>query len=139
DVCSSDLEKAEHSLAGLRGERQGGGGQLLPGLQSEQVGAFLVRVGEGEGVSTGLQRVDRRLGEVLADLHGRQVRTERLRLRTQRGQRSGQVGARQGDVGGAAKVVVGIVDRKRASGGEVDGIDCDARRALFVQHDRQVR
>ena len=77
------LEQAEHVLVGLRGERQGGGRQLLAGLQGEQVGAFLVGVGERQVVGAGLQRVDRRLGEVLADLHGRQARAERLGLRAQ--------------------------------------------------------
>ena len=42
------LEQPEHGLAGLRGERQGGGRKLLPGLQREKVCAFLVGVGERE-------------------------------------------------------------------------------------------
>ena len=82
--CLRLLEQAEHSLAGLRGERQGGGRQLLAGLQREQVRAFLVRVGEGEVRRTGLQGVDQGLGEVLTGLHDREVRTEARRIGTQR-------------------------------------------------------
>src|SRR5664279_789614 len=67
-------EQPQHVLVGLRSERQRGGRQLLAGLQRKQVGAFLVGVGEREVVRAGLQRVDRRLGEVLADLHDRQAR-----------------------------------------------------------------
>src|SRR5450759_2601649 len=80
-------EQPQHALVGLRCERQRGGRQLLASLQREQVGAFLVGVGEGEGGGTALQRVDRRLGEVLADLHGRQTGAQRLGLRLQRGER----------------------------------------------------
>src|ERR1041385_8768979 len=58
-------EQPEHGLAGLGGERQGGGRELLPGLQREQVGTFLVGVGERQAVGAGLPRVDQRLGEVL--------------------------------------------------------------------------
>src|ERR1019366_8157992 len=72
--CRGSLaEQPQHVLVGLRSERQRGGRQLLAGLQCKQVGTFLVRVGKGEGGSTRLQRVDCRLGEVLADLHGRQT------------------------------------------------------------------
>src|SRR4029079_7974414 len=131
------LEQAEHGLAGLRGKLQGGGGQLLAGLQREQVGAFLVRVGEGEGVGAALQRVHHGLGEVLADLHGRQLRTERLGLRTQRRQRGGQLGVCRGDVGSSGPVVGRVVDRKPGGGG-VDGIDRDARGVSLVQLNGEV-
>src|SRR5690606_30437543 len=85
-VWPGSAEQAQHVLVGLRSKRQSGGRKLLAGLQGQQVRAFLVRVGEGEGVGAGLQRVDRRLGEVLADLHGGQAGAEGLRLRTQRGE-----------------------------------------------------
>src|SRR5664280_2723683 len=66
-------EQPQHVLVGLRSERQRGGRQLLAGLQRKQVGVFLVGVGEREGGGTALQRADHCLGEVLADLHGRQA------------------------------------------------------------------
>src|SRR5262249_60240707 len=107
------------------------------GVEGEEVWVFLVRVGGGGGVRAGLQRVDHRLGEALADLHGRQVRAERLGLRTQLGQRGREVGAGQSDVGAGAPVVVGVVDAEavRIVGHRGDG---DARSAGLVQGDRQV-
>ena len=54
---------------------------------------FLVGVGEHQVVGAGLQRVDHVLGEVLAVLHDRQVRTEGRSLRAQRVQ-SGLSGRR---------------------------------------------
>src|SRR5664280_1358536 len=98
-------EQPQHVLVGLRSERQRGGRQLLAGLQREQVGTFLVRVGQGEGGRTALQRIDRRLGEILADLHGRQAGAECLRLRLQRGERSAQIGRGRSNVSGAAPAV----------------------------------
>ena len=43
-------EQAQHVLVGLRGERQSRRRQRLARLQSEQVGAFFVGVGEGKVV-----------------------------------------------------------------------------------------
>src|SRR4029079_8489537 len=89
------VEQAQHVLVGLRRERQRCGRQLLACLQGEQVRAFFVRVGQCKGRRTVLQRVDRRLREVLTDLHGREVRAEGLRFRTQRGKRRSQSVARR--------------------------------------------
>ena len=137
ESLSNLLEQAEHALAGLRGERQRGGRELLAGLQREQVGAFLVGIGEGEAVGAGLQRVDHRLGEVLADLHRRQVGAERLGLATQRGQRGCQVGGGGVDVGvGSPRVGSG---RDSEAGGRVGHARHGHRRgAAFVEDDRQV-
>src|SRR2546427_318484 len=77
-------EQAQHAVGGLRGERQRSGRQLLAGLQRQKVGAFLVGIREHQVVRADLQRVDRRLGEVLTGLHDRQARAEVRRLRTQR-------------------------------------------------------
>jgi hypothetical protein len=57
----------------LRGQRQGGDAQLLPGLQSQKVCAFFVLVGVDEVASTGFQRRDRALREVTASLDDRQA------------------------------------------------------------------
>ncbi len=58
-------EETQHALVGLAGQRQGGVGKLRAGVEREQLGAFLVRVGEDEAVSAGVERVDQALGEIL--------------------------------------------------------------------------
>src|SRR5665647_1599599 len=132
-------EQPQHVLVGLRSERQRGGRQLLAGLQRKQVGAFLVGVGEREGGRTGLQRIDRRLGEFLADLHGRQTGAQRLRLRLQRGERCSQIGRGRSNVSGGAPAVGRSVDAERPSAGVgvVDGGHGDGRSAGLVQRDRE--
>ena len=69
-------EEPQHSLVGLRGQRQSCRGQRLTSLQGQHVGAFLVGVCQNQTISTGLQCIDAVLGEFLTDLHGVQVRTE---------------------------------------------------------------
>src|SRR5436305_7745723 len=59
-VGSGLAEQAQHVPVRLGGKRQGGRRELLAGLQREQVGAFLVGVGERQTVGSGLQRVDHR-------------------------------------------------------------------------------
>src|SRR6185437_3518687 len=93
------LEQAQYVLVGLRGDRQRRGRQLLAGLQREKVGAFLVGIRQRQVVGAGAEGVDRRLGEVLAGLHGRQAGAQRLRLRAQGRQRRRQVVERDLDVG----------------------------------------
>src|SRR3954447_299250 len=63
-ACRGLTEEAEHCLVGLSRQRQRCRRQRLAGLQGEQVGAFLVGIGEDEVVRTGLQGVDHRLREV---------------------------------------------------------------------------
>src|SRR4030088_3366127 len=73
-------EQLEHRLLSLVRDRQGRDRQLLASLQGEQVGAFLVLVGQHELVGAGLQGVDQVLGEVLTDLNRRGVGAERFSL-----------------------------------------------------------
>jgi len=80
---AKNLEQPQHRLVGLRGQRQGRGGQLLTGLQGEEVCAFLVGVGQDQVVGAGLQRSDQVLGEVLTGLHRGEVGTEVRRLRAE--------------------------------------------------------
>src|SRR5437660_7501699 len=82
--------------AGLRlvGERQRRDRDRLAGRQRLAVGRFLVGVGQGQVGRTSLQHVDQVLGEVLADLHDRQVGTQGGGFRTQRGRGRGQRGQR---------------------------------------------
>src|SRR5690606_38663919 len=63
-VFSTLAEERQHRLVGLSGQRQRRGRQRLAGLQGEQVGTFLVGVGDDEVVGAGLQRVDHGLGGV---------------------------------------------------------------------------
>ena len=53
--------KSRRTAWSASSKRQRGRGQLLAGLQGEQVGAFLVGVGESEVVGAGLQRGDQAL------------------------------------------------------------------------------
>src|SRR5450759_3478774 len=106
-------EQPQHVLVGLRSERQRGGRQLLAGLQREQVGAFLVGVGEREGGRTALQRIDHRLGKVLTGLHHRQTGAQRLRLRLQRGERCSQIGRGRSEASGGGPAVGRSVDAER--------------------------
>src|SRR6185437_11098854 len=77
------LEQTENRLLALVGQRQGRDGDRLTSRQRLAVGGFFVGVGEREVRRTGLEHVDQVLGEVLADLDDRQVRTQGRRLRPQ--------------------------------------------------------
>src|SRR5665213_1500999 len=98
-------EQLEHVAVGLGRQRERRRRQRLLSLQRQQVGAFLVGVGGRQGARTALQRVDRRLGEVRAYLHGRQARAQCRSLRLQRGQGGGQRGRGGGDIGGGGPTV----------------------------------
>src|SRR6185436_2249837 len=78
------------ALLRLVGERERGDRNRLAGRQRLAVRRFLVGVGQGQVRRTGLQHVDQVLGEVLTDLHDREVRTERGCLRTQRRARAAE-------------------------------------------------
>src|SRR6185437_6005695 len=83
-------EQLQHALLRLVGERQRGHRDRLAGRQRLAVGRFLVGVGQRQVRGAGLQHVDQVLGEVLTDLHDRQVRTEVRGFRAQRGRDVGQ-------------------------------------------------
>src|SRR6185312_13790007 len=85
------LEQPQYVLIRLSGERQRRSGELLARLQGQQVGALFIGVRERQVVGAGLQRVDHRLGEILANLHRLQIRAQRLRLRAQGRQRGGEL------------------------------------------------
>src|SRR5689334_8430744 len=53
DLSAGLAEETQHRLVGLRGERQGRRGQLLAGLQGQEVRTFLVGVGQHEVVRAG--------------------------------------------------------------------------------------
>src|SRR5271169_3264814 len=78
-------QELKHALLRLVGQRQRRDRDRLAGRQRLAVGGFLVGVGQRQVGCAGLQHVDQVLREVLADLHDRQVRTERRGFRAQRG------------------------------------------------------
>src|SRR6185312_14832312 len=84
------LEQTENRLLALVGQRQGRDGNRLTGRQRLAVGGFFVGVGESEVRRTGLQHIDQVLGEVLTDLHDRQVGTQSRRLRPESARRGVQ-------------------------------------------------
>src|ERR1700691_4999875 len=102
---SGSAQQLQHALLRLVGERQRGDRDRLPGGQRLAGGRFLVRIGQRQVGRAGLQHVDQVLVEVLADLHDRQVRTERGCLGAQRGRGLGQ--RRQHVIGGVVIQEVG--------------------------------
>src|SRR5262249_56773147 len=78
-------EQLQHARLRLVGERECRDRDRLAGRECLAVGRFLVGVGEREVRCATLQHVDQVLVEVLANLHDREVRTERGGFRPQRG------------------------------------------------------
>ena len=92
-------EQLEDRLVRLVGDGQRRDFQLLPRLQGQQVGAFLVLVGQHEVAGARLQGVDHVLLERLTGLDRRGVRAERLGLRTYSRDRSIDRCFRRRDIG----------------------------------------
>src|SRR6267378_1870921 len=97
---SKSAQQLKHALLRGVGQRQRGDRDRLAGGQRLAVRRFLVGVGQREVRRTGLQHVDQVLGEVLTDLHDREVRTQGRRFGAQRG--AGSAECCDGLVGRAA-------------------------------------
>src|SRR6267378_3985231 len=89
---SKSAQQLKHALLRGVGQRQRGHRDRLAGGQRLAVRRFLVGVGQRQVRRAGLQHVDQVLGEVLTDLHDRQVRTQGGSLRAQQGRSAAQVG-----------------------------------------------
>ena len=74
----------------------------------------------------------------MTDLHGRQVRAQRLGLRSESYQGRLQVVAGRGNVGTACPAVRRSGDRQVASDRIVEGRDVDGRSAVLVHRDRKI-
>src|SRR5450755_5139099 len=91
-MVSKSAQQLKHALLRLVGERQRGYRDRLAGRQRLAVGRFLVGIGQRQVGRAGLQHVDQVLGEVLTDLHDRQVRTQCRSFRAQAGGGRTQIG-----------------------------------------------
>src|SRR5438874_6290164 len=76
-------QQLQHARLRLVGQRQRRDRDRLTGRQRLAVRRFLVGIGQSQVGRAGLEHVDQVLGEVLPDLHDRQVRTQRRSLRPQ--------------------------------------------------------
>src|SRR5205085_1790747 len=104
------------------------------GRQRLAVGRFLVGVGQRQVRRTGLQHVDQVLGEVLTDLHDREVRTQGGSFRPQR---AGGL-AQRGDRRTGRRVVQevssnGQLGEAKPGRVEVDALDGQGRFARLVE------
>src|SRR5207248_5666875 len=87
-------QQLEHALLRLVGQRQRGDRDGLTTRQRLTVRRFLGGVSKRQVGCAGLQNVDQVLGEVLADLHDREVRTQSRRFGAQRGAGRAKCGER---------------------------------------------
>jgi hypothetical protein len=126
-------EQLEDRLVRLVGDGQCRDFKLLPRLQGQQVGAFLVLIGEHEVAGARLERVDHVLLERLTGLDRARVRAECLGLGTHGGNRGIDRRFRRGDIVVVEESSAGGRREAETLGVEVHAGDAQRAGAILVE------